>query len=101
MTVNAATSSTDAASPTADAASPAADTASPAADAASPAADGTGSGTSDTNFLGGIYEGVPAGGPSEPLQLIDEGAPAPDNAAAISAQERDLTYRTLVLGLSE
>ena len=52
--------------------------------------------------LGGIYEGVPAGGPTEPLQLIDEGAPSPADAqASESAQMADLTYRVLVLGLRE
>ena len=52
--------------------------------------------------MGGIYEGVPAGGPTEPLQLIDEGAPTPAEAQqSESSQMADLTYRVLVLGLRE
>ena len=33
-----------------------------------------------TSSMGEIYEGVPAGGPTQPLQLIDEGAPTPAEA---------------------
>lgn len=82
----------DSAGSTGDAAAPA-----DCSDCASPSAAPAGS-------MGGIYEGVPAGGPTEPLQLIDEGDTGGNPPAAApqhSADMAELTYRVLVLGLRE
>ncbi|EIE18279.1 hypothetical protein COCSUDRAFT_60471 [Coccomyxa subellipsoidea C-169] len=80
----------DSAGSTVDAAAPA-----DCSDCASPSAAPAGS-------MGGIYEGVPAGGPTEPLQLIDDGDTGGNSPAAAPQQSADmaeLTYRVLVLGL--
>lgn len=82
------------------AAGPSSNAASPSRDCSDCSSDGGSPASAPATSLGGIFEGVPAGGPTEPLQLIDEGAPTPAAAQqSMDDQMADLTYKVLVLGL--